>query len=214
LVLSRVERSLTPRERNELLLRLDAARREASRALLKSGAASAAVCGALGLLTAALSDAPLVVVTAFWFAMTVLFTVWIGWPWRKLMRQQIPLFEAALRRDRAVETRVQAKRVVEFEEVEDEGACYAFEHHPGASLFVVGQEFYEDNDFPNTDFSMVDILGEGPVPVTTLMIKSGSKLVPERVVPSAVKNTLELPDHLTLIDAPLERIEAALPERQ
>jgi hypothetical protein len=47
---------------------------------------------------------------------------------------------------------------VEFEGEEDEGACYAFEYGLDASIFVAGQEFYDD-DFPNSDFSIVEILG-------------------------------------------------------
>ena len=74
------------------------------------------------------------------------------------MLSQIPALENALRTNRARAIRVQSERVVEFEEQEDEGACYAFEHDAASVVFIVDQEFYEDDDFPNSDFSMIEIL--------------------------------------------------------
>jgi len=209
-MISRFERALNAGERAELTARLRRAQSESATALLKSGAASAAICAVLGILTALASEAPVPVIAAFWCGMALLFTIWVGWPWHRLMRQQIPMLEDALVADRAIETRIQSTRVIEFEEVEDEGACYAFEHEEGLSLFVVGQEFYEDDDFPNTDFSIVDLLGAGAVPVVTLLLKPGSKLRPERVVPATIKNALELPEHLTVLPVPLERVEDTL----
>jgi hypothetical protein len=43
-----------------------------------------------------------------------------------------------------------------------------------------------------------------------LLVKSGRKLTPERVIPASVTNALELPDHLEVLPAPLDRIESAL----
>ena len=129
------------------------------------------------------------------------------------MRGQARTLAEAIRTNRAREIRLQTTRVVEFEEEEDEGACYAFDHDGNAAVFIVGQEFYEDDDFPNSDFSMVEILGERGRPIDVLIIKRGRKLQPERVVPAAVKNRLELPEHLTIVPGTLDRIEAALPGR-
>jgi hypothetical protein len=81
---------------------------------------------------------------------------------------------------------VLSERVVEFEEEEDEGACYAFAQDGGAStIFVIGQEFYDDDDFPNSDFAIVEILGGSGRPVDVLVTKRGRKLTPERVVAAA-----------------------------
>jgi hypothetical protein len=126
------------------------------------------------------------------------------------MRGQIPILESALRAGRAREIRIQSPRVVEFEEEEDEGACYAFEHDAGSSIFIVGQEFYEDEGFPNADFSIVEILGESGTPIDSRVVPHGRKLTPERIVPAAVKHRLELPDHLAVVAAPLDRVESAL----
>ena len=207
------ERPLTAGERDLLTGRLRGAHAESSTALLKTGAVSAAVCGALMLATLRLSDAPAAVIVGFWSVMTILFTLWIGMPWRRLMRGQIPILEGALTANRARQIRVRSNRVVEFEEVEDEGACYAFESDGGCSLFITGQEFYEDDDFPNSDFSMIELLGDRGMTVDVVLAKSGRRLTPERVIPASVKDTLDLPDHLEVVPAPLERIESALRRR-
>lgn len=213
-MLDSIERPLTDGERQHLTARLQAARAESRNALLKTGAASALVCGALMLVTFWLSDAPVLLIVGFWACMGLVFTLWIGLPWRRLMRGQIPILEDGLRTSRARERRLRSDRVVEFEEEEDEGACYAFGREGGSTtIFVIGQEFYEDDDFPNSDFSMVEILGGSGRPVDTLVTKRGLKLAPERVIPANVKNRLDMPEHLEVIDAPLERIESALRPR-
>lgn len=209
-MLTRFERPLTHDEQLHLRTRLANARGESRRAVLKAGGASAAVCGPLGAATLLLSDAPRQVVLLFWFSLWLLFTLWIGLPWRKLMRDQIPVLEDGLRTSRVRVIRLQSSRVVEFAEEEDEGACYAFEHDGDSSVFVVGQEFYEDDDFPNTDFSMVEILGAAGGPIDVLLKKDGRKLPPERVIAASVKNGLELPQHLDVLPVALDRLERTL----
>jgi hypothetical protein len=213
-MLDAIERPLTDDERLHLAARLRNARAESANALLKTGAASAAVCSVLMVITLFLSEAPPLVIIGFWMGLGFVFTLWIGLPWRRLMRGQIPILQEGLRTNRARELRLRSERVVEFEEYEDEGACYAFDLDSGSStIFVLGQEFYEDDDFPNSDFSMVEILGGSGQPVDVLLTKRGRKLEPERRVPAHVKNQLDLPEHLEVIQAPLERVESALSRR-
>jgi hypothetical protein len=212
-MMTQIERPLSDEEHAQLQTRLANARTESTMALVKTGGAGVAVCGVLAVLTLLASSAPRVVIVAFWAVLWLLFTLWIGLPWRRLMRGQARTLAEAVRTNRAREIRLQTTRVVEFEEEEDEGACYAFEHDGDAAVFIVGQEFYEDDDFPNTDFSMVEILGERGQAIDVLIIKRGRKLRPERVVPSAVKSRLELPEHLTIVPGPLDRIEASLSSR-
>ena len=126
-MLTTSERSLTPAEVRTLSARLDQARRDSREALLKTGGASMLVCGVLALLTLGVSDAPVWVILLFWSALALLFTAWIGLPWHRTMRQQVASLDDAMRARRARTTRIQSSRVVEFEEEEDEGACYAFE---------------------------------------------------------------------------------------
>jgi hypothetical protein len=212
-VLETSERPLNADERDQLMARRQNARAESSRALLKTGGASGAVCGVLMLLTLWFSDAPVAVIVGFWSLMTLLFTLWIGMPWRRVMRGQIPILEDALQANRARDLRLRSNRVVEFEEVDDEGACYAFDRDGSSSIFITGQEFYEDDDFPNSDFSMIELLGTNGTVVDVLLAKSGRKLTPERVIPAGVKNSLELPEHLEVLPVPLDRIESALRRR-
>jgi len=209
-MLETIERPLTSDEHFQLRGRLQTARDASGKALLKAGAASAAVCGALMLLTLLASDAPVIVIVFFWVVIMAVLTVWIGLPERRLMLEQIPILEGALHGNRAREPRLRSERVVEFEEVEDEGACYAFDHDGASSIFVIGQEFYEDDDFPNSDFSMIELLGASGTAIDVLLTKRGRKLTPDRVIPAAIKNGLELPEHLSIVAAPLDRIESAL----
>jgi hypothetical protein len=212
-VLTQIERQLTVDERAQLTMRLANARAQSARALVKAGVSGAVVCSVLAILTLIVSDAPRLLVVAFWAGLWLVFTLWIGLPWRKLELGQVSAFAEALRTNRVREIRLQATRVVEFEEEEDEGACYAFDHNGNAAVFVIGQEFYEDDDFPNADFSMLEFLGDGGQAVDIQIVKRGRKIVPERVVPAAVKNRLELPEHLAIVTGPLERIEASLQAR-
>jgi hypothetical protein len=212
-VLTQTERPLSEEERSKLGARLSDARAESWRALVKAGLSGAVVCGVLAVLTLLASDAPRPLVVAFWSALWLMFTLWIGLPWRKQMLEQVRFFEEALRTNRVREIRLQASRVVEFEEEEDEGACYAFDHDGNSAVFVVGQEFYEGDDFPNSDFSVLEFLGDRGQAVDVEIVKRGRKLMPERVIPATVKNQLELPEHLTVVPSALDRIEMALPRR-
>ena len=210
-MLFRSKRPLTDAEREKLSARLAKARTMASLALVKMGAVSAAVCGMLMIATLLASTAPRSLIVIFWLVMAALFTIWIGMPGRRLMLSQIAPLEDALRTSRALVIRIQSEHVVEFEEEEDEGACYAFDDDGARVVFIVGQEFYEDDDFPNSDFSMVEIVGSGGTPVDIWLEKTGRKLTPDRVVPAKVKWTLELPEHLAVVDVPLDRVEELLP---
>jgi len=122
-VMTQTQRPLSDEERQQLMARLANARAESRRALLKTGFASSAICGVLAILTFLASDAPRALIAAFWTVLWLVFTLWIGLPWRRLMRAQARNFEEAIRTNRAREIRLQATRVVEFEEEEDEGAA-------------------------------------------------------------------------------------------
>ena len=118
-MLERTERALTGVERHALAERVARAREEKRLALAKAAISSAFVCGILGLLTYAASTAPLIVIVLFWSSLTAVFTLWIGLPWHRTMREQVTWLEDAIAANRARVTRVVAARVVEFEEEED-----------------------------------------------------------------------------------------------
>jgi hypothetical protein len=204
------ERGLTNAERAELGARVERLDRLIRFSLLKAAAASLIVCGVLATFTLLASDAPRPLIVGFWLGMTLLFTVWIGTQGRAGFRRQRTALAGAIRHNRAREFRIQSSRVVEFEEIEDEGACYAFDAGDRRIVFVQGQEFYAEDDFPNTDFSLVDVLGPGNTVVDAIFIKTGARLQPERSIRRDVKNRLAIPDHLAVIEGDLKTIEAAL----
>jgi hypothetical protein len=43
------------------------------------------------------------------------------------------------------------------------------------------------------------------------IVTRGPKLVPTRVVPATTKRRLEIPEHLTVVALPVDRIETMLP---
>jgi hypothetical protein len=205
------ERTLTADERAQLSARLAVAEAGRRSALAKTAISSLLVCGVLAIFTIALSSSPRWTILLFWSALVIVFTVWHGVPVHRMMREHESMLSDALLASRARVWRVQSERVVEFEEQEDEGACYAFDYRDQTSVFVVGQQFYEDDDFPNSDFSILDLLGTHGRTVDSVVVKTGRKLLPARVVPADVKRLVQIPDHLTVVGAPLDRVEAALP---
>ena len=206
-----IERALTADERAQLSARLAVAGAGRRTALARTALSSLLVCGLLAIITIAFSHSAWWIILLFWSALVIVFTLWLGMPMHRMMREHESTLSDALLASRARVWRVQSDRVVEFEEEEDEGACYAFDYRNQTSLFVVGQQFYEDDDFPNSDFSILDLLGTHGRTVDSVLVKAGRKLLPARVVPAEVKRLVQIPDHLTVVGAPLDHVEAALP---
>jgi hypothetical protein len=212
-MLERSERALSDTERHMLRARLTQVEQRRRTILMKSGAASAIVCAVLALLTLLASDAPAVVVCAFWGVLAIVLMLWTGMPERRALDTQRALLVAAVPASRARVTRIQASRVVEFEEIEDEGACFAFEVESDQVVFIHGQEFYASERFPNSDFSFIEIVGQDGVVVDEIMHVDGMRLVTERRLDRATKDRLELPGHLEVVAASLDDLEQALPRR-
>jgi hypothetical protein len=120
------------------------------------------------------------------------------------------LLESALRRNEAQVTRIQSDAMVEFEEEDDEGACYAFQLDNRRIVFISGQEYYPSARFPNTDFSLVDIYGDGGVLATSLIAKNGKRLKATRTVPARQKLGMKMPDSLQTVEGSLDQIEQIL----
>jgi hypothetical protein len=104
--------------------------------------------------------------------------------------------QSALKKNVADVYDVRARDFVEFEEIEDEGAAYAFELEGGRVLFISGQEFYPGARFPSLDFSLVYFVDEGGQTVDMQIEKRGPKAAPQRLIPAAIKERLEIPEHL------------------
>jgi hypothetical protein len=159
----------------------------------------AAITVVLWLVTILVADAPWLVITAFWLVVGAVLALWVARDARKdavQLQSMVQGLQSALNRNSADVYDVQAKSFVEFEEIEDEGAAYAFELEDGRVLFISGQEFYPGAKFPSLDFSLVYFLDETGQTVDMQIEKRGPKAAPLRLVPAAIKERLEIPEHL------------------
>ena len=206
-------RPLTEAERRVLQAKVRATQARSRQASSRAPVITAAVVLVLWLLTLLASDAPWTVVTVFWLVVGALLTWWVGRGMGKdatIQEQWTRGLESALRHDVADVYDVRARAFVELEEFEDEGACYAFELDPGRVVFVSGQEFYEAARFPSLDFSLVYPLDEAGRPADMLIEKRGARAAPARTIPFAVKHGLEVPEHLEVVEGPLDQLEQRL----
>lgn len=204
-------RALTSAERDRLAA--GAAEARARSAGWRLTAACAAVIGPLWVLTLLLSDSPWPIVTLFWAVTGLLILVWIRRDARRdtaALRTMAQRFDSALDHDRAEVFEIDARAYAEIEEIEDEGACYAFDLGDGRLVFITGQEFYPDERFPCLGFSLVSPLdGEG-LEVDCWIEARTDRAGPERVVPRETKRQLGIPEHFTVIRGTLDELEQIL----
>lgn len=211
-------RPLTAAERRALRGRMDGYGRHEARAGRAAGGAAALVIGALWLLTMAVTDEPWLLVTVVWLVTGIVVYLWVR---RDLRREvaHLPALRAslgsALERNEARVLDVQARAYAEFEEFEDEGACFAFQLDGDRLLFLSGQEFYPTTRFPSLDFSIVCPLDQHGREVELWIEKRGDAARPERVVPASVKWELAeaIPDSMAVIQGTVDRLEEVLRER-
>jgi hypothetical protein len=122
--------------------------------------------------------------------------------------------EAAISGNEVHVTRVRSDEMVEFEEVDDEGACYAFQVDGPRIVFLNGQEYYPSAKFPNSDFSLVDIYGPDGSVLEEWIEKTGSKLRPVRKIPRKLKWQMEVPAHMQVIEGRIADLENLLSKKQ
>lgn len=175
--------------------------------------AAAVIVVVLWALTLLASDAPWLVITGFWLAVGAGITLWVRRDLQKdatIQRQWVEGLDSALRRNEADVYEIRATAFVELEEFEDEGACYAFELEDRRVVFVSGQEFYEAARFPSLDFALVYPLDEAGRTADMMIDKRGPKAAPARTIPFAVKHEMQIPEHLEVVDVPLDQLETRL----
>jgi hypothetical protein len=159
----------------------------------------AAITVFLWLVTIFIADAPWPVITVFWLVVGAVLALWVARDAKEdaaEIRSMAQRLQSALRRNAADIYDVQARDFVEFEEIRDEGASYAFELGDGRVLFISGQEFYPGAKFPSLDFSLVYFLDEAGQTVDMQIEKRGGRASPRRLIPAAIKERLEIPEHL------------------
>jgi hypothetical protein len=163
-----------------------------------------------GLTIAASRHIPPVHAVAVWLMICVGLGLWSYLDARRDLMSGVQRIEGALQRDQVSEVRVQSAEFVEFEEEEDQGACYAFQLDGGKILFVSGQEYYPSARFPNTDFALVDIYDSDGCRVQGFIEKRGHKFKPMRIVPARLKSAMTIPEHLGVIDGKVAEVEQLL----
>ena len=206
-------RPLTPPERRLLQAKAQGLSRQGRRQRWAVLGIGATVFGALWAWTLAVSEAPWHLVTAFWLAVGGGITLW-QWRDRAVFGAMADGIHSALRADRARVVDVDAAACVAFEEVEDEGACYAFQVGNNRVLFLSGQQYYETAAFPCLAFSIVEILDERERIADQWIERRGPKVTPQRTIPASVKRGLELPEDQETVDGTLDRVEALLAGRK
>jgi hypothetical protein len=210
-------RALTGAEKRLLRARAASLRGRGQRASSRGVWIGVAAIGALWALTLLASDAPVLVVTGFWLVVGGLVVAWVARDLRADRRTLDSIaagHESALRRNLADVYDVRSSAFVAFEEIEDEGACYAFQLAGSEQMvFLSGQELYEDARFPSLDFSLVFPLDEAGRRVDMLIDKRGAKAAPERVVPAAIKDALTIPEDLRIVLGSLDDLEQRLGSR-
>ncbi len=166
--------------------------------------------GALWALTILAVRHQWLLVTAFWATIGMAVSFWAYRDARRDVSAKLLRVKSGLLRNEARVTRILSEEMVEIEEVEDEGARYAFQVNNEEIVFISGQDYYPSAQFPNSDFCVIELLdGEGKI-LEEVISKKGKKLKPVRTIPAAVKRNLRIPDHMQRITARIEDLEILL----
>jgi|SRR5579864_1233544 len=148
--------------------------------------------------------------TIFWLLVLPPLLWWAYLSARRDIRSSIHRLQSAFLKNEVRELRVEAKELVEFAELEDEGACYAFQVESDKVLFIVGQDYYSSARFPNTDFSLNQIVNQEGKVIEEVITKRGTKLSPKRTIASAIKSKLWVPENLQVIEGHVDDLELLL----
>ena len=173
--------------------------------------------GALWATTLVASDSGGLVITIFWTLVGGGLTAWVM---RDVRREQrvidgmLAVCRSAQRANRASVYEVRAQAYVEFEELEDEGACYAFGIANRRVVFIVGQQFYPSARFPCLAFDVVHLLDMDGNVIDEQVAKHGPKAAPVRTIPAERKRDLIIPENLEVLDVALDDVEKALQPMQ
>ena len=149
-------------------------------------------------------------ITLFWLALAAVLAAWSYIPEQRRLSTELAKFEDALQTVRVIDVHVRSTRMVEFQEIEDEGACYAFQLDDGTIRFIRGQDYYASARFPNSDFSLAHLCSDQGELLECQIVKKGEKLKPIRVIPAPKKEKLNIPDHLAVIRGSVDELESLL----
>jgi len=136
--------------------------------------------------------------------------LWVYYSKKPKGKAGLEIYAEALRRNKALETRIQSDEMVELEEDEDEGACYAFQLSGKQILFVSGRTSAPRRDFPTAIFHWFTSMGKTKFLVETFIEKHGKKLRPKRKISAELRSKMKVPNHLQVIEGKLDDLEELL----
>ena len=201
-------RPLTESERRTIRAKISSLRGRGRRARTRWIPIGIGVIAVLWLWTLLASDAQWMVVTAFWAFIGGAIALWV----RRDMRAHANQFDhiatglqSALAANAADVYDVRARAFAEFEEIEDEGACFVFEIEGPRLAFVTGQEFYPGARFPSLDFSLVYVRDEAGRTVDMLIDKRGVRAAPTLIIPVAAQ-PIDRAEHLEVRPGTIEAL--------
>jgi hypothetical protein len=205
-----VTRALTQKELRFLKNQRTALKRRRCTLWQRSVFAYVGIFGVLAILTLWAEGKNPHFILGFWGILGGLITV-PGFiqEWFRLSKK-ITAYDYAIFAGQCEDFTVLARRMWEFEEQEDEGACYAFELATGGVVFVVGQDYYASERFPNADFSIIEFRDRLGRVLDMTIEKRGKKIAPEQMIASKEKESLEIPEHYSFFEGTLEEVYAKL----
>jgi hypothetical protein len=168
------------------------------------------LCGVFCALTVLATKEHQLVAIVFWLALFLVISVWVCLSQRPKYLAELNRLDDALCRNEVRETRIQSDAFVELEEIEDEGACFAFQLSGNQIVFVSGQDYYPSALFPNNDFSVIRVFDSRKTLVQEFIEKHGSKLKAKRSIPAETKSKLKVPEHLQVIVGDVDELESLL----
>jgi hypothetical protein len=151
------------------------------------------------------------IIIVVWAVIASLMAAWLLLEDRSKRSSRTRAFADALRHNQAHVTRIRSDQMVAFEELEDEGACFAFQVEERI-VFIAGQEFYPSAKFPNSDFCLVEINDSRGATVEMVIETTGKKLQPIRTITADLQSKLRIPEHLQILSGRLEDIDRLLAE--
>ena len=203
-------RPLNDKEKRALALRLASFKADWIRFRRRFAVVAAGLCAVMTPVTVIAGNVSWAIGLTFWSTISALIGAWVWVEQVTRRRKRVQQIDLALRGGQVREVRVQASAVVELEEVEDEGACYAFDVGNGTVVFISGQEFYPSRTFPNADFSLIEVHDTEGVAIESYLEKRGDRLKISKTISAESRKRLRVPDHLERLDAPLVEIERVL----
>lgn len=207
------ERPLNSYEISELQKKRDHFLQHAKWTVRKSFKCAAWASG----VSALLSAPALLANTPPWLNIMVFFAgalgIWLAMEIMQLKERQrshcaSKKLEQGLRCSRVQVQCITSTRLIEIEEIEDEGACWYFEVSQDHLLELVGQDFYETDDFPSTCFEIIEVLNEDNDCIDWRLNPLGKKLKPTLLITAKDKLKPYLPIGEPIINCAFEDFQA------